>query len=355
MRFSVGYQQDGSGNFIETLLRHKEHIAEIYFSWADMPSGRGSPDNRDLAPPLTALLRQKEDLSGLSDAGIPLILLFNANCYGAGALSRALFTVLGETVDSLSSFLDIRGITTASPVIARFIRNNYPALEVRASVNMEIGSIEALNYLGDSFSGFYIKREYNRDLKQIRHMRSFCDAHGKKLHILANGGCLAHCPARQFHDNLVAHEKDMAAMDNVMNYSGLCREYFSRSGTEISYIRDLRFIRPEDITYYEPYFDSVKLATRITGNPSLILNAYVNGHFNGNLLDLLEPDYSAMLYPRIIDNRRFPAGFGDHVLTCDKNCTHCAYCGEITRTVMCNIKEKVYGFIDKPDGQASGF
>ena len=37
-----------------------------------------------------------------------------------------------------------------------------------------------------------------------------CDAEGKELYMLANSGCLNNCSAHVFHDNLVAHEAQIA-------------------------------------------------------------------------------------------------------------------------------------------------
>jgi hypothetical protein len=202
---------------------------------------------------------------------------------------------------------------------------------------MEIGTPEAMNYLGDIFTGFYVKREYNRDEARIKELFEWGCEHGKTLHILANGGCLAWCPTRQFHDNLVAHESEIAGMDNAVNFTGLCHEYFSREGTEISYIRDLNFIRPEDVEIYTPYFESMKLATRVSKYPSMIVKAYCEGSFNGNLLELLEPDYSTGFFPRIIDNRCFPPDFGRHQLSCHKSCSSCGYCEDVFRSVSHEI------------------
>jgi hypothetical protein len=337
MKFSAGYQLRSSSDYLETLLECREQLGEVYFSWYGMPSGRSLSAETCGLSSLDAFQKQKDDLTRLSEAGIPLILLLNANCYGSVSLSRTFFSSIGEIIDSLSSFLDIEGITTTSPVIARFVRENYPDLDVRASVNMEIGTVEAMDYLGAIFTGFYIKREYNRDLKRIQQLSKWCDTHEKTLHILANGGCLAHCPARQFHDNLVAHESEIAVMDNVMNFTGLCRDYFSRKGTEISYIKDINFIRPEDVELYTSFFDTMKLATRVSKHPSMILEAFIKGSFNGNLLELLEPDYSAGFFPHIIDNHRFPEDFGRRVLSCDKNCSECSYCESILQKVVYNL------------------
>jgi ferredoxin len=349
MKFSAGYQLRASNDYLEALLGCREQLADVYFAWYGMPSGRSVSAETCGLSSLDALQKQKDDLTRLSEAGIPLVLLLNANCYGGASLSRSFFSSVGEIIDSLSSFLNIEGITTTSPVIARFIRKNYPAMDVRASVNMEIGTVESMDYLGDIFTGFYMKREYNRDIGRIKQLSAWCGVHGKTLHILANGGCLAHCPVRQFHDNLVAHEAEIANMDNAMNFSGLCREYFSREGTEISYIKDINFIRPEDVKFYTPFFDTMKLATRVSKYPSMILNAFVRGSFNGNLLELLEPDYSAGLFPYIINNRCFPENFGKYILLCNKKCQDCGYCESVLENVLCNLKEDAICAVDKPN------
>ena len=61
-------------------------------------------------------------------------------------------------------------------------------------------------------------------------------------------------------------------------------------------------IRPEDVSLYEPYFDSMKLATRVHNAPDWILRAYCGGRWLGNLAELLEPNHAEMLWPYIIDN-----------------------------------------------------
>ena len=51
--------------------------------------------------------------------------------------------------------IGINSVTVTSPVIAKFFKANFEALEVRASVNMEIGTPEGMDYLTDSFDSFY--------------------------------------------------------------------------------------------------------------------------------------------------------------------------------------------------------
>ena len=42
MRFAVGYQlpEEGEETLVDIVRDHRERIAEVYFPWLDMPSGR---------------------------------------------------------------------------------------------------------------------------------------------------------------------------------------------------------------------------------------------------------------------------------------------------------------------------
>ena len=197
-------------------------------------------------------------LKKLSEHQIGLNLLFNANCYGKDSQSRAFFNKVGMTVDYIQSSFGLQSITTTSPLIAKFIKNNFENITVRASVNMEIGTIQGMDYLAQYFDGYYMKREWNRDFEKIRELSAWCRENGKKLHMLANSGCLNHCSAHNFHDNLVAHEQEISQMDNAYNFGGICKEYLKEESHYLSLIHDTNFVRPEDIGKYEPYFEVIE-------------------------------------------------------------------------------------------------
>ena len=321
MKFHIGYQDNR--RFIDYLLQHVENVSEVYFPWGDFTTGRGVIPTDDIRRNLAA------DLSRLSGAGIRLCLLLNGNCYGKQTLMPEFFSRLGKAVEYLSDSYNIVKVTTASPVIAGFLHQNFPAISVCASVNMEIGTPKAIEYLLDDFDSFYLKREYNYDLERICSMRDFCHKHGKKLYILANSGCLNFCPARTFHDNLVAHQHEIEV--NSMTFQGLCTQFLKKDGQAENILAQSNFIRPEDVAAYEDLCDGMKLATRTNFNALQIVHAYFNGKFHGNLLDLTEPAHSALLPGKIIANGRIPADYLTHRVECDKICETCGYCKAIQK------------------------
>lgn len=327
MKFSVGWQNHSG--LKKSILHHTDSVREIYFPWGGFTTGRGVQEG--------AQAQLEQDLRDFADAGLALNWLLNGNCYGAQAQARDFFQRIGDQTDHLTGTFALKTVTTASPLIARFLKNNFPDLEIRASVNMETGTPESVEYLLPWFDGFYLKREYNYDLARLQEMRQFTLGHGKKLYLLANSGCLNFCSARTFHDNLVAHQHEIAQQDNALDFHGVCHLFLKEAENRKKLLAHTNFIRPEDIGFYEPYCDGCKLATRTSRFPSEIVEAYASGHWSGNLLDLTEPSHAGSLYPAIIENRRISPDYLNHRLHCDKICQSCSYCREVQEAAECNL------------------
>lgn len=299
MKYTVGLQYANDA-FLDCILENKEHIHEVYFAWGDFPNGRSNQLQNAHFTPWELQQRQIQCLQRLSGAGLKLNLLFNANCYGAESQSRAFFERIGMTMDYIKSNFGLASVTTTSPLIAKFVKNNFEDVATRASVNMEIGTVQGMDYLAQYFDGYYMKREHNRDLETVAKLSTWCKDNGKSLHMLANSGCLNHCSAHNFHDNLVAHESEISKMDNAYNFGGICHEYLRDPSHHKSLIEDTNFIRPEDIHKYEPYFEAVKLATRVHKTPESVLKSYIRGSYSGDILRILEPAHS--IYPYVVEN-----------------------------------------------------
>lgn len=329
LKFAVGYQLKKNDTFIDMICESSSNIYEVYFSMPGIANGRNSR-NIDLS--LTDYEYQsllEKDLQKFSQNNIDLNLLLNAECYGKYAQSRFFFNKIGDTVDYLLSHYNLKSVTTTSPLIAKFLKQNFSDIDVRASVNMEIGTTEGLEYIAEYFDSFYAKRECNKDFNQLKKLRSWCDNNGKKLFGLANSGCLNYCSAHTFHDNLVAHENEIAEMDNAYQFEGQCRLFLKDIEKREKWLSISNFIRPEDIYLYEGFFDGIKLATRVNKKPEKILEAYIKGSYNGNLPEIMEPDHSALFYPNVVDNKKIAKDFAIKTATCNKNCDTCGYCKKV--------------------------
>lgn len=339
MKYMVGYQLLSDTSWTKAIIKHKEHIYEVYFSWGDIPNGRSIFSANSDFQAFEAQSRLLSDLKRFSAVNIAQNLLLNANCYGQNSQSRHFFEKIGEAIDYLSLNCSLRSVTTTSPLIAKFIKNNFSELELRSSVNMEIGTIQGMDYLREYFDAYYMQRELNRNLSEIVKLKKWCKSNGKKLYMLANSGCLNNCSAHNFHDNLVAHEHEIKTMDNAFDFKGICHDYLNNPDKQPSIVRDTNYVRPENIHLYETYFDAVKLATRSNRNPVAVLEAYIAGKFTGNVMELLEPNHAESFYPYVLENTAFPNDFAAKVMNCDKDCQACNYCSDVFENIKVNLNK----------------
>lgn len=339
MHYSIGYQlPDELDSTIDIVRDYRDSVAEVYFAWPGESSGRTPVGMEQLGNLDHVKEVMGEELRQIRGEGVRLVMLMNANCYGGEAISRKFQTHIREQVEMMRTQIGVDAVTTTSPFVAEQIRACDSDLEIRASVNMRIGTVKGMAYLADLFDGYYMQREYNRDFDTIQKLYGWCQDHDKKLHLLANSGCLNFCSSQIYHDNLVAHEKDIAANENVKRaYPSPCWEFMQEPKNWVSFLQN-SWIRPEDIHHYEKYFDTAKLATRMHANPRKVIAAYARKRFRGNLPDLLEPGHSSIFQGFFWDNQKFPEDWFDITSKCSKQCHECQYCMQVFKKVLTPIQ-----------------
>ena len=343
MKFAVGYQlsEPDEEPFIDIVRDFRESIDEVYFPWLDMPSGRAPLTNIRGSVNWDGQGKLEDDLRLLKKMNIELNLLLNANCYGKYGLSQYLANLVCSIIDYLREKVGLDIVTTTSLMVARIVKENFKDIDVRASVNMRIGTVKGMKYAKNFFDSFYMQREYNRDMGRIKELKEWCNSNDRKIHLLANSGCMNFCSGQTFHDNLVSHEMEISEMVNVAEYNPiLCQHYYQDKDNWVSFLQN-SWIRPEDIKNYQNYFSTAKLATRMHANPRKVIQAYVEEKFNGNLLDLMEPGYGHLFSPYIIDNTGFPSDWFEKTTGCDKKCDKCDYCKSVLEKVLVKMEGEI--------------
>ena len=336
IRFAVGYQRPLTGeSFCDIVEDYREKISEVYFPWIGVATGRPVHGISDGMPDWEAQQVLENDLRRLAEDGVKLDLLLNGNCYGERAVSKGFekeIVTLIEHLYVIGCKPDI--VTTTSFFVARTLKKYCSGIEVRASVNMRIGTIQAMSYASDYFDSFYMQRDLQRNIENVKRIRAWCTENNKRFGMLANSGCLRFCPAQVFHDNLLAHSAKVEEQNNVEDWNPhLCHNLYAKPENYV-YILQSTWIRPEDLHLYDGLPDFVKLATRQHSHPRMVLDAYSRGYYSGNLLDLLEPGFSYAFNPYYISNSDFPDEWGERMTECKNDCSLCSYCKSVLPDVL---------------------
>ena len=318
--------------FVEACTPWVARIREVFFAWPGVLSCRPAPE-------FTPEVRERmfADLMWCRENGILLDTLFNCNCYGDNAISPELADFVEATLRDMNGrglFPDI--VTTTSPFIATVLRQRFPQVKIRWSVNIRVHGTVGFECVDELFDSFYASRERHRDIAYMKELSEWARSRGKVLGMQANSGCLRQCPFQQFHDNLHGHNRiRQSGVGAKFDFSVFrCRTNYARRNWE-DFIR-ATWIRPADVPAFEPYVDVVKLATRRHRFPVKVLNAYASYSYDGNLLDLMDPVHSDLFAPRVIDNKSFPEDFASTVAACANanDCRHCGRCAAVLERVM---------------------
>lgn len=335
-RLSVGYPCRTKLSFFDSVAPYLEQIGEVYFGWPGFANGRAAAAMDSDQSCL------KVDLTRFAEAGVRLNLLLNGNCFGANGVSASLAHQVQQTVAELVQQYSIQTVTTASPFLAETIKQSFPGMDVRASVNMWIDGVSGMEQCQDVFDSFYVKRDYNYCPEQLRSQRAWCDAHGKKLYLLANSGCIPNCAYHTFHDNLVSHSAQMEWQDiQTASQFYACRRMLRKEENRHLLLSG-NLVRPEDIGRYDDLVDGIKLATRIHPFPAIIIGAYARRQFRGDLCALTEPGFGDIIAPYMLDNTKIPPEYWEQKTQCMRAanngsnafCQKCGYCSMLYSAIL---------------------
>lgn len=207
-------------------------------------------------------------------------------------------------------------------------RNNEVSNHIEAvpGINCMIDSIEKAESFIDIIrtkkfklpGKLILDRSLNRNLDQLEKIslavkKAYPET---KIELLANEGCIHHCPFKLAHDAQIS----LANFESIKNLTFLtnqtvgCHAYFLDNPETFLHSP---FIRPEDTTHYDHLADTIKLCGRTLGPVFLtkMLTAYFNRSYNGNLFKLMDAAHW-MADHYHLDNKRLDPGFLKMVTKC---------------------------------------
>jgi len=331
----VGYQMDNP-ELMPALRQYAGQVTDVYFTLPGDPTYYGAWGIKGGMEWKALYANFLRDLDEIRNMGISAIVCVDASCYGANFASEELMKHIAEMLRSISEHIRIRAVTVSTFPVAECLRHMNSSLKIRASEGMHLMSVRQLVFTRELFNGYYIGYESVRDLDEIERMRKWCDDNGKSLHIVPNNACIYRCPYYIYHGNVQSHMQDfMLEEDESETPFGKpapCERILAKPENKAMLLQGM-WIRPEDMRHVSYYFDSMRLATRTTKNLKNTIAAYCEGHWDGNLCDILESmhDHSAA-FP-VIHNDRFPKGWFKKTSRCGHSCETCHYCQDVLKVV----------------------
>ena len=338
MKLSVPFIADA--NYARFLTRHASHLSSIYFPLPSGPVTDSRVRIRDY------FVSEAQDLCAtlLSLKIVDKFILMNTRFMAPHIYEdNTILSGMLDAVAHLDSTVGIKGIVLSDMYLLRALDQTghgiIPCLEAIPGINAMPDSPGKFFSFFDLLALSRFKkpsrivpdRALNRTPGKLAALSKAVNAHDPNIRIelLANEGCMYQCPFKLSHDAHIALSNTGLARENTfrMNQNLGCQAYFD--ARPHAFLKS-PFIRPEDLHHYQGVADGIKLCGRTRGVKFLkrCITAYTRGHFNGNLLALMDtPEMLARQWH--IDNSRLGSQFFATLTSCTKTCKPCRICSKI--------------------------
>ncbi len=271
------------GQLISRIINSQ--VREIYGKLSEDFVGGGRPT---LTTPEVSKRQVRQHIKEVHSQGLEFNYLLNAACLDNREFTKSGQKRMCKLLEWLLN-IEVDSVTVTIPYLLQFIKRNYTKLKVYVSTMAQINSIERAR-LWENLGADRITlahQDINRDFKLLKAIRKNIKT---RLQLIVNNGCIYNCPFYIYHTLLLSHasQSNHILQGFFIDYCSLyCRARQLRE--PVNFIRS-DWIRPEDLHYYQDLgFDEFKLVDREmpARKIALIVKAYSERKYEGNLLDLL--------------------------------------------------------------------
>lgn len=207
--------------------------------------------------------------------------------------------------------IGVRAITLNSPALIHYVRKTFPDMFITLGLYAYPTKIHQIEYWRNwGVDEITLDHCFNRRFDLLRQLLTQYKDTGLYLRLIANNLCLRECPFRLAHGTFVGHsDPDTTSID----YALINCNYYKIS--EPSRFLQSEWIRPDDIHYYRALAEetgnrnlAIKLVdrTRTTDFLENVIRSYMQEHYDGNLLNLL--NYPATRNIAELRQGKMPAG-----------------------------------------------
>jgi collagenase-like PrtC family protease len=223
------------------------------------------------------------------EAGIEFNYLLNASCLENVEFTRTGQKDIRRLLDWLAE-MKVDSVTLNHPLLLKMIKKGYP-FKTRIGVFAAVNTVQKARSWEEEGADCICLEDIavNRDFKLLSRIREAvkCD-----LQLLANNSCFYSCWMSNTHMNMLSHASQ-SKHKNKGFYLDYCIMRCSQEKFKnpINYIR-ASWIRPEDLSHYRKIgYENFKIVERNSPTSLLKLRvqAYHEGKYEGNLLDLVQP------------------------------------------------------------------
>lgn len=221
------------------------------------------------------------------DSGMEFNYLLNSSCHGANEYNKEWHQKMLNFVDWLSD-IGVGKCTITTPYLMEVMKKRHPHIKISVSSYNKITTVKKAKFFEElGADDICVDDSINRDFEVLKQMKQKVNAN---IVLIGNNTCSFECPYSFYHNNMNSHKSQSGEGQKGKNYFynlNRCTQFKYSKPEEI--IKS-RWIRPEDIAFYESIgIDTFKLVDRMRPTEWILnaVKAYLNREYKGNLAEIL--------------------------------------------------------------------
>ena len=284
-RFSLSVATNFDDGLLEAIAGYP--VAEVFgkLSSDNVGGGRAS-----FALPPLSRRRFERHVKMARSKGMGFNYLLNPAC-----MDNREYTRQGQrAIEALLEYIEgvgVNAVTISLPFLLPVIKKRHPRLKVRVGVYARVDNVAKARFWEDGGADCITLESLsvNRDFGVLDALRK---ALKTELQLIVNANCQLFCPLSGQHMVNLSHasQKGHPTRGFMIDWCVMKCSY-DKLRDPVQYLRS-EFIRPEDLgIYLDMGYTSFKVLERGAPTPvmSRRVRAYSEGHYDGNLLDLIQP------------------------------------------------------------------
>lgn len=306
-QLSVGY--NGKIEDLKRIVAASEKVKDVYTGGLSQKVAGGRYQYAE------SLDKLAESVEYVHSKGLSLSVTMNAPAGVNGKSDTIWWNDIKNYLKDLES-IGVNKVIIAHPYVLSLAKETTNMTVIASTVCEIVNARQAVYYENMGADIIVPSTAANMYIDDLRTMKQALKQ--AKLKILVNEPCLGNCPYRRFHQvSLAFANKKTCDLDYVES----CYNIYKKNP---HFILSNNVIRPEDLIAYEGICNNFKLIGRTTEIHSLekMVKGYGDGFYDGNFLDLIDEEYSKMIY---IENKRLD-GLIKAKFRCNKDCFNCNHC-----------------------------
>jgi collagenase-like PrtC family protease len=343
-KLSIPYTKDMK--ILDLLGDNLQYVKEIYFPLPSNIMASGRPYFESEIPEYAA--KYDSEIKRAKDMGLDVSILLSKTIIDFDNGMVSLVMAIRE-IQRLKEAYNIDKVVVGNNTLLRIYGEQLKGIGVKVEMTVMtdidcVDKVEQMVAMYPFIDSICLNSTFLFNLDDIKYLRQKFP--NLELKLLVNHGCLINCMSFVSHHHYLSSVlidpnigindlekwRLFSNQNEILRTCKTCDHYFFSKGDDFNPIREMSYLRPEDLHLYDDVITLFKISGRERPAEHVVhmIKAFGERSLDGDMRTIIDLPYPIYY----MDNKSFPEDFGEHRINCGHKCHKCNYCDSLKEAVI---------------------